>query len=113
MVSNTVTPDEVRYRNEARHAIATGKTLQIERNLNGHDFYAVIMPLYMSETKVGAIEVVQPISLVQTHISAARRHIALMAALLCLIILVVVNLVTRYSLNPRLRFFENDNRCLP
>ena len=103
LVSNAVTPDEIRYRQEARHAITTGETVEVERSLNGEDFFSVIMPLEVSGARVGAVEVVQPISFVRAYNSGARRDTALTAALLCVTILLVLYAVTRYSLSLPIR----------
>ncbi len=98
-VSNLVTPDEIRYLEEARRAIATGETISIDRNMNGEDYFAVVMPLTGEGKKFGALEVIQPISFVRALIATERRDISLTAMLLCITILLVVFLVTRYGLS--------------
>lgn len=98
-LSNTITPDEFRLRNEARQAISSGTTSEIERSINGEDYFSIVMPLEAESHRAGAIEIVQPISFVNAHIARARRHIALTTLLLCLTILLVVAIVTHYSLS--------------
>ncbi len=97
-LSNAITPAEFRLRNEAQQAILSGATSEIERSVNGEDYFSIVMPLEADARRVGAIEIVQPISFVNAHIARVRRHISLTALLLCLTILLVVTAVTRYSL---------------
>lgn len=99
LVSNSRTPAEIRYVNQARQALAAGATIEIERRLGGEDFFSVIMPLAGGGAHVGAVEVVQPISFVRAHIARARRDIAITSLLLCLTILLVLYAATRYSLS--------------
>jgi signal transduction histidine kinase len=98
-VSNLVTPDEIRFQGEARRAIATGETISIDRNMNGEDYFAVVMPLTGEGKNYGAIEVIQPISFVRSLIATERRDISLTAMLLCITILLVVYIVTRFGLS--------------
>ena len=97
-LSNTITPNEFRFLNEARLAIASGAVSEIERSIGGEDYFSIVTPLTVETGRVGAIEIVQPISFVRAHITRARQHIALTALLLCLTVLLVVAIVTRYSL---------------
>lgn len=97
-LSNTITPGEFRFLNEARQAIASGAVSEIERSIGGEDYFSIVTPLTVETGRVGAIEIVQPISFVHTHIARARRDIALTALLLCLTVLIVAAIVARYSL---------------
>lgn len=97
-LSNTITPDEFRFLAEARQAIARGVVSENERSIGGEVYFSIVMPLSVDTERVGAIEIVQPISFVNAHIARARWDIALTALLLCLTILLVVAIVTRYNL---------------
>jgi signal transduction histidine kinase len=95
---NKLVPEEFRYLNEARQAMATGKVIEIGRSIGGEDYFSMILPLQVQGQRVGAIEIVQPISFVRADIARARLHIAITALLLFITILLVVTVVTRYSL---------------
>ncbi len=97
-VSNSLTSDEVSDPEEAKQAIATGKTFETVRQLGDEDVFSIIVPLREGDKRVGAIEVAQAISFVKSHIARTRRDITLTALLLCAAIFLVVLLVTRYSL---------------
>lgn len=97
-LSNTITPDEFRFLKEARLAINDGAVSEIERRFGGEDYFSIVTPLTVAGARVGAIEIIQPISFVNAHIARARRDIALTALLLCLTVLLVAVIVTRYSL---------------
>lgn len=99
LISNARTPEEIRYVNEARRALAAGEIIEIERRLGGEDFFSIIMPVAAGGAHVGAVEVVQPISFVRAHIARARRDIAVTSLLLCLTILLVLYAATHYSLS--------------
>ena len=111
-ISNDLVPDDVRYIDEARRVINTGVQIEIERSIGGEDYFSIIMPLRVNrqipgqsgQTQgFGAIEIIQPISFVHTHILRARRHLAITTLLLGLTIFVVVALVTRFSLSKPIR----------
>jgi signal transduction histidine kinase len=97
-LSNTGTPDEFQYLNEARQVIAIGNTIEIGRVINKQEYYSIIKPLRVDGQPVGAVELVQPISFVRAHIARARWHTAFIAVLLYMTIFVVVAAVTHYSL---------------
>lgn len=96
-ISNTLVPEEFRYLNEARQAMASGENIEIGRSISGEDYFSMIMPLQVQGRRVGAIEIVQPISFVKADIARARYHIAVTAMMLFITILLVVTAVTRYS----------------
>lgn len=98
LISNEGTPDEIRYLDEARRAIESGETVEHERSVGGEDFFSVIMPLDVGGARIGAVEIVQPISFVNEHIAHAQRDITITAALLCFSMLIVLYSVTRYSI---------------
>lgn len=98
LISDEATPAELRYLNEARQVIATGTPVTIGRRLNGLEVLSVVMPLRVDEATVGAVEVAQPVAFVAAHITRARQDIALTELLLCATVLLVVTLVTRFSL---------------
>jgi two-component system NtrC family sensor kinase len=108
-ISNDLVPDDVRYLKEARQVIETGAQIEIERRLGGEDYFSIIMPLQFADSTaarqaaaphpLGAIEIIQPISFVSTHIGRARLHLVITALLLGLTILIVVAIVTRFSLS--------------
>lgn len=111
-ISNDLVPDDVRYIEEARRVINTGVQIEIERSIGGEDYFSIIMPLRVNrevpgqpgQTQgFGAIEIIQPISFVHTHILRARRHLAITTLLLGLTIFIVVALVTRFSLSKPIR----------
>lgn len=110
-ISNDLVPDDVRYLKEARRVIETGTPVEIERQLGGENYFSIILPLETtpptsaekSPHRLGAIEIIQPISFVHVHIGRARMHLAITALLLGLTILIVVAVVTRLSLSEPIR----------
>lgn len=102
-ISNDLVPNDVRYVMEARQVIETGNQIEIERSIGGEDYLSIIMPLQVHDQRLGAIEIIQPISYVHAHIARARRHLVITVLLLGLTIFVVVALVTRYSLGRPIR----------
>jgi len=70
-ISNTLAPEEFRYLNEAREAMASGNGLEIMRSISGEDYFSMILPLQVQGRRVGAIEIVQSISFVKADIARA------------------------------------------
>ncbi len=97
-ISNTLAPEEFKYLNEAREAMASGKGIEIARSISGKDYFSMILPLQVKERRIGAIEIVQSISFVQADIARARFGILITAMLMFITILLVVTVVTRYNL---------------
>lgn len=97
-ISNTLAPEEFKYRNEARQVIASGKTIEIGRSIGGEDYFSLVMPIEGESRRVGALEIVQPISFVKKHIARARTDIAVTTVLVFFMILLVVTVVMRYNL---------------
>ncbi len=91
-------PEEFKYLNEARQVIASGKSVEIGRSISGEDYFSMVLPLQAHGRRVGAIEIVQPISFVKADIARARFHIVITALMLFMTILLVVTVVTRHSL---------------
>ena len=110
-ISNDLVPDDVRYLKEARQVIETGTPVEIERQLGGENYFSIILPLQVTPPgndqpgpqRLGAIEIIQPISFVHVHIARARLHLAITALLLGVTILIVVAIVTRLSLSEPIR----------
>jgi len=110
-ISNDLVPDDVRYLKEARQVIETGNQVEIERRLGGENYFSIILPLEVAQRdnplpspqRLGAIEIIQPISFVHVHIARARMHLVITALLLVLTILIVVAIVTRLSLSQPIR----------
>ena len=97
-ISNTLAPEEFKYLNEAREVMASGKGVEIGRSISGEDYFSMILPLQVQGRRVGAIEIVRPISFVKADITRARFHIVITALMLFITILLVVTAVTRYNL---------------
>ncbi|MGH9938290.1 MAG: sensor histidine kinase, partial [Blastocatellia bacterium] len=97
-ISNTLAPEEFKYLNEAREVMASGKGVEIGRSISGEDYFSMILPLQVQGRRVGAIEIVRPISFVKADITRARFHIVITALMLFITILLVVTVVTRYNL---------------
>lgn len=97
-ISNTLAPEEFKYLNEARQVVASGETIGIGRSIGGEDYFSLVMPLQVESQRVGAIEIVQPISFVKKHIAKARFDIAATAILVFFMIILVVTVVMRYNL---------------
>lgn len=97
-ISNTLAPEEFKFLNEARQVIASGKSVEIGRSISGQDYFSMILPLQVQGRRIGAIEIVRPISFVRADIARARFYIAITALLLFITILLVVTAVTRYNL---------------
>lgn len=97
-ISNDLAPEEVRYFREAREVIRTGSSIEIERSIGGEDYFSLITPLQVHQERVGAIEIIQPISFVHTHIANARRHLVMTLLLMVVTVFIVVFLVTRFGL---------------
>jgi len=97
-ISNTLAPEEFKYLNEAREVMASGKGVEIARSISGGDYFSMILPLQVKDRRIGAIEIVRSISFVKADIARARYHILITVLLLFGAILLVVAVVTRYSL---------------
>lgn len=98
LASHPDIPEEMQYLKEAKQVIATGEKIEIERRLGGEEVFSIIMPLKVNNQPVGAMEIAQSISFVQSEIARMRGEIVLIALLLCLTIFLVVLAVTNYSL---------------
>jgi two-component system, NtrC family, sensor kinase len=97
-ISNTLAPEEFKYLNEAREVMASGNGVEIARSLSGEDYISMILPLQVQGRRIGAIEIVRSISFVKADIARARFYILITVLLLFGAILLVVTVVTRYSL---------------
>lgn len=97
-ISNALASEEFKYLSEARQAIASGKPIEIGRSIGGEDYFSLVMPLQVENRRVGALEIVQPISFVKAHLAKARRDIVITVLLLFITILSVVTLVMRHNL---------------
>lgn len=97
-ISNTLAAEEFQYPNQAHQVIASGNSVGIARSIGGEDYFSLVMPLQVEGRRVGAIEIVQPISFVKKLINKARFDIAATAILVFVMILLVVTAVMRYSL---------------
>jgi signal transduction histidine kinase len=98
LASHPDIPEEIRYLKEARQVIATGNEIEIKRRIGSEDVFSIIMPLKVNAQPVGALEIAQSISFVQTEIARMRGEIVLIALLLGATIFLVVSVVTNYSL---------------
>lgn len=101
--SNPTAPAEIRYMSEARQVIATGKPMELSRQINGVDVFSVIVPLRKEGVNIGALEIAQSVSFVKILISKAHYDLALTAMALGLAIFFVVLLVTHFSLTKPVR----------
>ena len=101
--SNDNAPQEIRYAEEAREVIATGRPKQIPRELNGQEVFSIILPLRKGEQRFGALEVVQSIEYVNAHIVRARRDVMVMSLLLGVTMLAVVLAVMHFGLTRPVR----------
>ncbi|MFN0087785.1 MAG: ATP-binding protein [Blastocatellia bacterium] len=101
--SNENAPQEIRYAEEARQVIATGQPKQIQRQLNGQEVFSIILPLRKGEQRLGALEVVQSIEYVNSHIARARRDIMWTALLIGVTMLLVVLAVMHFGLTRPVR----------
>ncbi len=97
-ISNALAPEEFKFLNEARQVIASGQSIGIGRSIGGEDYFSLVMPLQVDDRRVGALEIVQPISFVKDDLTKARLDIAITVLLLFLTILFVVTLVMRHNL---------------
>jgi len=97
-ISNTLAPEEFNYSNEAREVMASGNGVEIARSLSGEDYISMILPLQVQGRRIGAIEIVRSISFVKADIARARFYILITVLLLFGAMLLVVTVVTRYSL---------------
>ncbi|HEX5080881.1 MAG TPA: hypothetical protein VFY40_02465, partial [Blastocatellia bacterium] len=55
-ISNTLAPEEFRYKKEARQVIESGKGVEIMRSISGADYFSMVLPLQVQGRQVGAIE---------------------------------------------------------
>lgn len=97
-ISNALASEEFKYLSAAREVIANGKAIEIGRSIGGEDYFSLVMPLQVENRRVGALEIVQPISFVNAHITKARLDIAITVLLLFMTILLVVTFLTRHNL---------------
>jgi two-component system, NtrC family, sensor kinase len=103
IASNERAPEEIRLASQAREVVATGRQIDIARELDGMVVFSVILPLRKDGRRIGALEVAAPISFVRAYVSSRRSDIILTAALLGLTILLVVLPVTHYGLTQPVR----------
>ena len=80
---------------EVQQALATGKMVQVMRNVSGQKVFSIFMPVNLSETKQGAFEISQPMD----DIRQIRLDMVIITSLLLMAIFLVVFTVTRYSLS--------------
>jgi HAMP domain-containing protein len=103
MLSDPLIPEEIHYPEEARHVIATGETVEIERSINDQDVFSILMPIRLDDKKYGAFEIAQPTSIVRAEIVRSRQSIAVTSLLLFGAIFLIVLIVTRTGVSRPLK----------
>ncbi|MBI1764984.1 MAG: HAMP domain-containing protein [Acidobacteria bacterium] len=83
---------------EARRVIAGHDDIPIRRRLNNVEVLSYIHPLIVQGERVGAMELTLPVAFVEAEIRQAGGDSLLILGLLCLVILSVVGVATRYNL---------------
>jgi signal transduction histidine kinase len=83
---------------EARQVLATGANIEQLRTVGDTEVFSVLAPISLGSQRVGALEMIQPISFVKAEIAHARRDMGLATLLVCVAIFLVVLLVMRSNL---------------
>jgi signal transduction histidine kinase len=97
-VSRLLAPDEIYFPAEARRAISMGETVEIARRIGERDFFYIIRPVQMGESRRAAVEIAQPITHIMADRARAIREIILLACALLAMIALIVLAVTRRNL---------------
>ena len=108
LVSDSVaTPSPAPPTSLAR-VLATGKPVSFRRELEDHDVFSILRPIYGPDGRVsGALEVAQPLSFVQQQQRALRQRFFLnLLTLLVVVTLLTLWLVRRLVAEPMQRFVD-------
>src|SRR2546426_1058470 len=108
LVSDSVaTPSPAPPTSLAR-VLATGKPVSFRRELEDHDVFSILRPIYGPDGRVsGALEVAQPLSFVQQQQQALRQRFFLnLLTLLVVVTLLTLWLVRRLVAEPMQRFVD-------
>lgn len=102
MLSNPLLAAEVAGRPEVRGlitgVITTGQPAELVQGRHGQEVFSVILPVRISATRRGAVEISQPTDFIKADSIRARRDIALVTLALFAAIIMLVILVMRHNL---------------
>lgn len=79
--------------------LGSGNAVEFVREIDGHQFLSIILPLKLSEEKRGAIEFVKPLALIENDIARARLSRVATTLLLLATIFLVVYIVLHRNLS--------------
>jgi two-component system, NtrC family, sensor kinase len=98
MVSNPLVAEEIRQPPEVQQVLTTGDPVEVTRRLQTQEVFSIISPVRIDETRRAAVEIAQPLTLIEADLAGARREIILLSGLLFAVISLVVFVVLRYGL---------------
>jgi signal transduction histidine kinase len=80
---------------EVAQAIDSGEKVEHFHNINGEDYFSVVLPVQLGANRRGAFEIAQPMSFLNREVSQARRSHLGVLIILIVVIFAVVSLVLR------------------
>jgi methyl-accepting chemotaxis protein len=97
--SQVETATDFRQPPELARVLQTGEPVEFVRTIENRKFLSIILPLRLTENKLGAIEIVKPLALIEDDIARARLNRLATTLLLLATIFLVVYVVLRRSLS--------------
>lgn len=98
MVSQSLKDEHLTDSEAARQVIAGSPDIAIPRRLHGQNALSYVHPIIVKGERIGAMELTLTVDFVEKQIAQATRDTFRTLALLCVVILLVVSVVTRYSI---------------
>lgn len=97
--STPLTDESLRHPPELKDVLQTNQSKNLIRYVEEKKFASVILPLKLDENTIGAVELVKPLSLIETDIFYARLYWLLTIFLLLIVIFTIVFFVLRRNLS--------------
>ncbi len=97
MVSDELVADKIRFPQEVNRVMATGDVVETIRMIDDKEVFSILMPIRVGAARDGVFEIAIPMEFIREDYAQARREIIFFALLLFVTIILVVILVTRYS----------------
>lgn len=97
--STSLTDESLRHPPELKDVLTTSQSKNLIRYVNEKKFASVILPLKIENITIGAVELVKPLSLIETDIFYARLYWLLTIFLLLAVIFTIVFFVLRRNLS--------------
>ncbi len=94
MLSNPSASELLRHPPEIQRVLQSGETVELAQ---GDDLFSILMPVQLDKQRRGAFQISQPLSFIQSDVAHARRDIAMLTLALFVATILVVLVVTRFS----------------